>query len=58
MNPSEQAEMWPARAGTRRASSSLSVRVVRSAATRAPPDVPVITSGRRFSSRRARATPK
>lgn len=57
MNGSEQALILPANAGTRRAFSSSFVRVATSAATKAPPEVPVMTSGRRSASNRALMTP-
>jgi len=53
-----QAVIRLASSGTSRVRSSASVRVQVSAATMAPAEVPVITRGRRFSSRRARTTPK
>ena len=47
-----------ASAGTSNFFSSSSVRVQTSAATSAPPDVPVMTVGRRPASRCAFTTPK
>lgn len=55
---SEQALILPARAGTRSFFNSSFVLVAIRAATRAPPEVPVMTSGRRLASRRALMTPK
>jgi hypothetical protein len=50
--------MRPASAGTRSAFSSAFVRVATKAATSAPPEVPVITSGKRLASSKAFTTPK
>lgn len=58
VNGSEQALIRPASAGTSKTLSSSFVRVATRAATSAPPEVPVMTSGRRFASRRALTTPK
>ena len=58
VKPSEQALILPARAGTRSFLSSSFVLVATRAATKAPPDVPVMTSGKRLASNNAFTTPK
>lgn len=55
---SEHALIRPARAGTSSFLSSSFVRVATNAATRAPPEVPVMTSGNRLASNNAFTTPK
>ena len=55
---SEQAVIRAARAGTSNAFSSSFVRVATKAATSAPPDVPVMTSGSKLASKSALITPK
>jgi hypothetical protein len=58
LNGSEQAVIRPASAGTNNALSSSFVRVAINAATSAPPEVPVMTSGKRLASNKALQTPK
>jgi len=58
VNGSEQALILPANAGTSKDFNSSFVLVATRPAIKAPPDVPVMTSGRRSASNRALITPK